>query len=841
MLEKIISGWNSNPDFIKNCNWRIEQECPGHYFDFPPTISHVIKSTLQEMGIQALYAHQLQSWEAVKNGKHIVVVTATASGKTLCYNLPILDTLFHDPNLRALYIFPTKALAQDQKQSLTNILSLAERSLQFSLTDLIGIYDGDTPQARRTEIRQTTRLLFTNPDMLHTAILPHHTLWADFFSNLKYIVIDEIHTYRGVFGSHVANVIRRLKRIAMFYGSQPLFILTSATIANPLELSNRLIGENVSLIDEDGSPKGKKHFILYNPPFLNAPLGIRVGSMTESVRIVSDIIGHNIQFLMFTRSRRSVEHILRYLKPISDSKPGQLRGYRSGYTAKERRQIENGLRAGSIRGVIATTALELGIDIGGIDAVIIVGYPGSIAAIRQQAGRAGRKTSEGLAILVLSNSPLDQYLAQNPDFIFKTSPEKALINPDNLLILLHHLRCAAFELPFKEKDYFGTLDQSTLHALLAFLVDEGVLYASGSKYYWMADKYPAQDVSLRTATADSVLLVMENEVGKKIIGQIDKISAHWMVHPGAVYLHEWDSYLVQDLDLENNIAYLKPFDQDYYTEPRRQDSIECLNIMKEMPVEGGQKSYGEILVTTQLVGYKKIQWSTNAFLGNTELPLPPTTLRTTAFWLSLSENTVEQLLDSGIWRSAPNDYGKSWPRIRDQIRKRDGFQCQGCGALEQNQPFHVHHKIPFKLFALPETANHPDNLITLCPRCHKAAELSVRVRSGLAGLSYLFHHLAPLFLMCDLNDLGSHIEYKCAFANHQPAVIIFEQIPAGIGLCEELFSIYTPLIKSALNRVQECACAGGCPGCVGPSGINDSGAKTETTAILNALANNQQD
>ena len=827
---------------MRNCNWRVEPKKPGRYCDFPPTIAQAIKEALQEMGIQALYAHQFQSWETVKHGKHIVVVTATSSGKTLCYNLPILDSLYRDPNQRALYIFPTKALAQDQKHGLLNILSLVEQSAQYPLqnsSSLIGVYDGDTPQAKRSEIRKNARLVFTNPDMVHAAILPHHTLWAEFFNNLRFIVIDEIHSYRGVFGSHVANVIRRLKRIASFYGSNPLFILTSATIANPLELSKNLIGENVILIREDGSPKAMRHFVLYNPPFVNESLGIRAGSIAESVKIARDIIDHNIQFIMFTRSRRSVEHILRYLKPVNDSKPDQLRGYRSGYSAKERRHIEKGLKAGSVTGVIATNALELGIDIGGVDAVITVGYPGSIAAIRQQAGRSGRRNSEGLAILVLSNSPLDQYLAQNPDFVFATSSEKALINPDNLLILLNHLRCAAFELPFKEKDGFGSLDLYTLHALLTFLVEEGILLAEDDKYYWMADKYPAQEVSLRTTTADSILLVVDNEEKKEIIGHTDKISAHWMVHPGAVYLHEWDSYLVQDLDLINNIAYLKPFEEDYYTEPRRQDTIECLNIQKEVPVKGGQKAYGEILVTTQLVGYKKVQWSTNMVLENTNLSLPPTTLRTTAFWLSLNEITVERLLDSGIWRSAPNEYGKNWSRIRDQIRKRDNFQCLGCGAPENNQPFHVHHKIPFKMFALPETANHPDNLITLCPKCHKAAELSVRVRSGMAGLSHLLHHLAPLFLICDMNDLVSHIEYKCAFANRQPAVIIFEQIPAGIGLSEELFSSYFSLIKSALNRIQECACDDGCPGCVGPSAINGAGAKVETTAILKALVDIQ--
>ncbi|MCC6148473.1 MAG: DEAD/DEAH box helicase [Anaerolineaceae bacterium] len=844
MLKNILSSWSSDPDFLKNCYWQVEQEYSGCFDDFPPGLASPVKTTLQKMGIRSLYAHQIKCWEAVKAGNNVAISTTTASGKSLCYNLPVLDSMSRDPNSRALYIFPTKALAQDQQQNLNRALSLATQSSEFSFRSsdhLIGVYDGDTPQSKRPEIRTKARLLFTNPDMLHTAILPHHTLWAEFFQHLRYVVLDEVHSYRGVFGSHVANVIRRLKRISGFYGAHPQKILTSATIANPNELSSRLIGEEVTLISQSGSPRGKKNFILYNPPLLNEELGIRASAVSESIRLASELLARNIQLIFFTRSRRSVEMTLRRMASNHSLNPEDTRGYRSGYTPRVRRQIENGLKNGEVKAVIATNALELGVDIGGIDAVIMAGYPGTIAAARQQAGRAGRRFEEGLAILVASNSPLDQYLFQNPAFLFENPPEKALINPDNLLVLLHHLRCAAFELPFDENSLYGSVSPEMLNDLLAILAQEGILYLSGGKYYWMADQYPANKISLRTATSDSVSLVVQHEDGNKIIGQVDATSAHWMVHPGAVYLHEWDTYLVKTLDLETNTATLKASNLDYYTEPRLQNTIECINVIKDSQVTGGTNNFGEVLVTTQLIGYKQIQWSTNIVLNNTDLLLPPTNLRTTAFWLTLNQDTTNHLLNLGVWRSAPNNYGNLWPRIRDQIRKRDHYQCQVCGEFEEQRPFHVHHKIPFKLFARQELANQPDNLITLCPKCHRAAELSVRVRSGLAGLSHLLRHLAPIFLMCDVSDLGAHMEYNCPFANHQPTVIIYEQVPAGIGLCREIFNNYEILVASALQRVKECACMDGCPACVGPAGADGLGAKEETTVILDVLAKTQQD
>lgn len=839
MLKKMISRWKNDPDILNNivC-WQTEEKYSGDFVNIPESLAPKIRQALQNKNIYQLYKHQWISWKTVKSGKNIVVVTSTASGKSLCYNLPVLETVFNMPEARALYIFPTKALAQDQKNALLGLISEinpcpGEPGDTPSITT--EVYDGDTPQYKRQAIRKSTRLLITNPDMIHAAILPHHTLWAEFFQNLRFIIIDEIHTYRGVFGSHVANVIRRLKRITRFYGSAPQFILTSATIANPVDHAKRLIEEPVSFVDQDGSPKGVRHFIIYNPPVVNSTLGIRNSPLKESIRLERDLLAYNVQSILFARSRRAVEHLLRSLREQCDTGENDLRGYRSGYLPTERRQIEKGLRAGHIRSVVATNALELGIDIGSIDSVIMAGYPGSIAATRQQSGRAGRRSGEGLSVLITSNNPLDQFLAQNPQFLLEQPPEKALINPDNLLILLQHLRCAAFELPFRFDETYGTVDRDLLLSLLQLLAGEGLLHPSKDRYFWVADQYPAQNTSLRTTTAERIVLLKENDGENNIIGIVDKTSAKWMVHPGAVYLHEGESYLVEELDLENRIARLREWNQEEYTEPIKQETVECLETNKEEKVNGGQKCTGEIMVTSQVVGYKRIRWITNEILETVDLTMPPETLRTNAYWVSLNDETINRIREMGLWRSKQNEYGPGWAQIRDAIRKRDQFTCQVCGKIENGQPHHVHHKIPFKQFVNQEAANQPDNLITLCPQCHRIAELSVKVRSGLAGILYIFHQLAPLFLMCDTADLGAHMDYHCAFMGGYPSVLLYEQIPAGIGLSEELFNQHNDLVASALQRLKHCPCEDGCPACVGPSGPEGTGAKAEALAILESL------
>jgi len=859
-LTSLLAHWRGDPQVGPNIiEWRIIPGKPALYTPFPSGIHPALQESLIDRGIRSLYTHQSATWSAIKKGKNAVIVTGTASGKTLCYNLPVLDCLLKEKEATALYLFPTKALSQDQYAILNSLLSQIDVSalpagnhLKETFAIKFAIYDGDTPTSARSTIRSQARLVITNPDMLHTGILPHHTGWMQVFQGLRFVVIDEIHTYRGVFGSHVANVIRRLKRIAKFYGSSPQFILTSATIGNPDELSQRIINDPVTLIDNDGAEKGEKHFLIYNPPIYDKSLGIRKSAIQAGVNLAEDLLTYNIQTIVFSRARRTVEIILSYLREqtnsaklgINGEKPDAsdfIRGYRSGYLPVQRRNIEEGLRKGNVRVVVATNALELGIDIGGMEATLMVGYPGTIAATWQQAGRSGRGEKSSLAVLVASPNPLDQYLAQHPGYFFSRSPEHGMINPDNLLILLGHIRCAAFELPFKMGEKFGSVDLSVMGELLEFLQGEAVIYRSENKYFWMADKYPAQNVSLRSASTERVMLqvpVENKEQGFSLqtIGEVDATSSLWMTHPGAVYLHEGTTFLVKDLDLETSIASLQPTTVDYYTEPRREVVVQQVEKLAQATVSGGEKAYGEIQVTSKVIGFRKIRWHTNETLGVENLDLPPSELLTTGYWLVPSDETVGKLKDEGMWTNVPNDYGTNWSKQRDFARSRDGFRCQLCGEAEGVKEHHVHHKIPFRMFDTAEQANQPANLITLCNSCHRKVEIAVRVRSGLAGLAFTLGNLAPLFLMCDIGDLGIHSDPQSTLAEGKPAVILYDLIPGGIGLSERLYEIHDELMNRGYELVDACGCQDGCPSCVGPGGESGSGGKRETMALLRELS-----
>ncbi|HEX2696498.1 MAG TPA: DEAD/DEAH box helicase [Anaerolineales bacterium] len=834
-LDSLIRLWRSHPDTAPNFSiWQTTPPRPAQAHPLPGDLPRALEDSLSKRGIDSIYSHQLEAWTHVRAGKNIVLATGTASGKTLAYNLPVIAALMTNTDARALYLFPTKALAQDQLSNL--------ESLQSQIEDLkSAIYDGDTPQSQRALIRKNARIVLSNPDMLHTGILPHHTNWADFFRGLRFVVIDEMHTYRGVFGSHVANVIRRLKRVAQFYGAHPQFILTSATIGNPKGLGERLIEEPVELIDRDGSSRGERHFLLYNPPVVDEAIGLRKSSLLESVRLTRDLFANNVQSVVFARTRRSVEIMLTYLQGdtrnpnIETSNiTSSIRGYRSGYLPSQRREIEAGLRDGSVKIVVATNALELGIDIGGLGAAVLVGYPGSIASLTQQSGRAGRGEAPALSMLVASPNPLDQFLAHHPDYFIGKSPEQALVNPDHLLILLNHLRCAMFELPFQKGEGFGSLSAQTVEEYLEFLTSNNEAHLSQEKYFWMSDSYPAANISLRSASPANVVLQTTDD-RPQTIGEIDLASAYWMVHPNAIYLHEGQQYFVHDLNLEKNIATLTAVALDYYTEPQRETEIQILSTSADASVHGGEKGHGEIQVTTQVVGFKKLRWFTQENLGQEPLDLPPTDFQTTGYWLSLSESTIETLRASGAWTNDPNDYGPDWPRIRLAVRTRDGFRCQVCGAPEGGREHDVHHKIPFKAFTSVAEANRLDNLITLCQTHHHQAEQNVRIRSGLAGLSYVLSQLAPLFLMCDPSDLGVHTDAAGSIRNGSPSVVLYDQIPAGIGFSQKLFEIHDELIARALELVSECECKDGCPSCVGPGGENGYGGKQETIAILHEL------
>ena len=863
-LDVLLRHWKYNPQTADNIvTWKTTPARGAVMHPFPDGLPAPLRAALTSLDISSLYSHQFQAWTQARAGENLVLATGTASGKTLAYNLPVLASMLENEKAKALYLFPTKALTQDQASNL-QILQSKIQNLKSA------IYDGDTPTRNRPSIRKNARILLTNPDMLHTGILPHHTNWAGFFRNLEFVVIDELHTYRGVFGSHVANVIRRLNRVAAFYGASPQFILTSATIGNPKELAERLIESSVTLIEEDGSARGERHFIIYNPPIVDEALGLRKSALLESVRLAQDVLSAGVQGVVFARSRRSVEIILTYLQntpppPLQGTSPmsvehgggweGAIRGYRSGYLPSQRREIEKGLKDGSIKTVVATNALELGIDIGGLGAAILVGYPGTVASAWQQAGRAGRGDAPAAAVLVASSLPLDQFLAHHPEYFLERSPEQALINPDHLLILLEHLRCAMFELPFEKGEHFGRMD---VDEFLEFLVANREAYETNNKFFWMSDQYPAANISLRSASPESVTLqIMEDPsaaLKAATIGTVDIGSAAWMVHPGAVYLHEAQSYFVEGLDLDQKIALLRPGLSDYYTEPLRDTTVTPLALGEFQKVTGCEKSWGELQVTTRVKGFTKRRWYTHETLGSEPLDLPPQDLQTTGYWISISDETVATLSEAGLWTNAPNDYGPQWPQIRERVRARDDYKCQMCGRPESKRQHDVHHKIPFRMFMRNSTsgdvgvqslptldsirarANQLDNLLTLCPECHKKAEGAVRVRSGLAGLSYVLGNLAPLFLMCDPGDLGTHIEPVGTADFPQPAVVLYDLVPAGIGFSQKLFELHDELVRGALELVSQCACSDGCPSCVGPGGENGMGGKQETLAILEQLA-----
>lgn len=834
MMDHLMKFWSGDSSLKKDiCGW-VEQEAQQAQFaNLPANIHPALFHALKKNGIEFLYSHQALSWEKVVAGGNVVITTGTASGKSLCYQLPILQSALTSPQSTSLLIFPTKALAQDQLNALQHLIAGFDDVMQDLPLVKAAIYDGDTPTAQRQQIRRNTRVLITNPDMLHMAMLPHHTLWDTFFSNLRFVVIDEIHMYRGVFGSNIINLLRRLKRVCGFYGVKPQFIMTSATIANPEEHAGNLIEEPVHWIKESGSPKGSKHFILLNPPVIHPELGIRQSPAIQAIRLTSDLLAFQQQTLIFVRTRRAVEILIKELK--NRFPDINIQAYRSGYLPGERRQIEGQLRSGETRVAVATNALELGIDIGGMNAVLLVGYPGTIAATVQQSGRAGRKKDSSVAVLIASQNPLDQYLMKHPEFLLDRTPEQARCDPDNLLILLGHLRCAAFELPFRDGEHFGKVPDTLVQGLLMFLVNDKQLHKSNDSYFWTADKYPADNLNLRTGAGMVVSLKAEIEGKLTTVGTVDAPSAIWMVHPDAVYLHQGESYLVRELDLELGQAVLQTVSVDYYTEPRNETTIEFANATQSATTTGSFRFYGDIRVQNKVTGYKKVRWSTNEILESFNLDMPPNTLDTTGYWFTLEQVVLETLRNLDSWSSDSNQYGLDWPKIRKAILQRDGYQCVLCGSRMEESSLHIHHKTPFRTFTNPIEANQPWNLVTLCPTCHHRAELVVRTRSGLNGLKYVLLNLAPLFVMCDPTDLGSFADPKAGFADNKPAVMVYDQVPGGIGLSQALFQTHEQLLSGSRDLVSGCPCEDGCPGCVGPAGENGTGGKIETLTILKAL------
>ena len=804
----------------------IKEEKQATATAFPPGLLLQVQSLFKCMGINELYQHQAESIKELLEGKNVVVSCGVASGKSLVYQSVILNQIIQKPQSRALLLFPTKALAQDQTQKMQNLCNELSRQNPKIPSIINGIYDGDTPSEVRGKLRKQANILFTNPDMLHLGILPNHTLWSAFFSRLAYIVIDEVHIYRGVFGSHMANVLRRIKRITALYGQEPQYIFTSATLANARELAETLVEEPVELIDNDGSPQGEKHFYICNPPMVEPSLGIRRSSTMEISSIAKSFLRTNLQAILFTGSRRSVELIYRYLaddKKIAD----KIRSYRSGYLALERRKAEKELREGKISLVISTNALELGIDIGGLDAIFLNGYPGTICATRQEAGRAGRKGNPSLCILEAGSNPLDQYICQHPEYIFENNPEQALINPNNSEILRKQLLCAISEMALKEGESFGALSFAEIQGYIYSLLDEGLIKRIGNRYIGISNNYPAGDVSLRNAGNQFQILADDD-----LVGWVDSGSVKWMTHPEAIYLHQGETWIVKELNFEQKKVILEPVQVNYYTQANVLTEIGLDDLLKLENVTGGRKHFGKVTVSRTITGFKKLRFYTMEVLEQEALDLPAEIMQTQAYWISLSEETVEKMRNQGLWTNEDNNYGPQWEKLTDKIRERENYRCRNCGVTGDLE---VHHIIPFRRFDDPDEANDPDNLVALCPRCHHLAETRVHIQSGLAALAYLLGNLAPFFVMCAPQDLGIHSEDKSPLALGNPVIAIYDNIPGGIGLSGKLYELHNQLLYAAMDRVQGCSCDNGCPACVGPVAENGLGAKEEAIAILKEL------
>jgi DEAD/DEAH box helicase domain-containing protein len=769
----------------------------AQWADFPGWLSADLRTAYNAKGIRQLYTHQAAAAEAVHAGKNVVIVTPTASGKTLCYNLPVLDAILADADTRTLYLFPTKALAQDQ---LAELYDLNQR-----LENRFGVftYDGDTPSNARKSIREKSHIVLTNPDMLHTGILPHHTRWTRLFENLRYVVLDELHTYRGVFGSHLCNVLRRLQRIARFYGREPQFICCSATIANPGELACNLIENGVEVQSENGAPAAEKTFVFYNPPVVNRALGIRRSYINESSRVAQEFLKHDLQTMVFANSRLYTELILTYLQQANPQLPGKpetIHSYRGGYLPSERREIERGLRDGRIRGVVTTSAMELGIDVGSLDSVVMAGYPGTIAATWQRAGRAGRRSGSSCAVLVASSSPLDQFIIRHPDYFFGNTPEHAFIQPDNLEILINHLKCAAFELPIHPQEKFGAVD---LGELCARLAEAGYLHLAGENYHWTNEAYPADTISLRSVTSDNFVII--DITGEPIvIGEVDFVSALTTVHEKAIYIHRGQQYHVEHLDFKERKAYVKQVDVDYYTDAIRYTQVRVLEIAatassrqastvirseakdlndstsKAPTASAHSRSHGEVLVRSQVVGFKKIKLFTNENVGAGKLELPENAMHTTSYWVTLGRPLLESL------------------------------------------PYSISER-----------------------------------QSGMFGLLHALETVATLLLMCDCRDVGIAVGERppapgveveevmpvrledAAGANarefFEPNLYLFDAYPGGVGFSEPLFHAHDLLVQKTRELIRACRCEAGCPSCVGPAGDLAPKAKEAALAILDRL------
>ena len=742
---------------------------------FPSGMPTPIAFALRGRGVTELYEHQARAFIAARDARTraVVVATPTASGKSYCFHLPVLSAMLEDRDARALYLYPTKALARDQEVGLRELMRAS--GLEAGAV----VYDGDTPGDARRAARERTGIVLTNPDMLHAGILPHHTAWARTFQNLRYVVVDELHTYKGVFGSHVANVLRRLMRVARFHGSNPVLIGATATIGNPREHAARIFGiggkdgkeaseHELTAITENGAPQGERRVFMFNPPVVNAELGIRASYVKQAVMLATDLVRAHVPTIVFGQSRNNVEVMLRYLRDGLETEidASRIMGYRGGYLPEQRREIERKLRAGEVLCVVATNALELGIDIGGLDAVICAGYPGSVAATWQRFGRAGRRGDRSICVLVTSSAPLDQFLAREPEYLLGASVEEARIDPDNPEILIQHLKCGAFELPFRRGEQYGTLDATDTSAALEFLVQHKVLHETSGTFHWAADAYPANSVSLRSIGWDNVVIIDAEH--DKTIAEIDWRGAHTMVHEQAIYQHDGECWQVEKFDYENHKAFVRKVKPDYWTDAMTYTTVSVLEEFGTGPSavldpprdDAWPTGWGEVSVVEKVVGYKKIKFYTHENAGYGDVRLPEMQMHTTAFWLTVPESVCQEI-------------------------------PQG-----------------------------------------RAAAID-----GLRGAGIALETVSTLALMCDPRDLGctlgdtsldEELESNDGVPiprkvrggpqpGYSPTLFLYEHTPGGIGLAERIFEQREVLLSRALRLVEGCPCELGCPACVGPA------------------------
>jgi DEAD/DEAH box helicase domain-containing protein len=744
----------------------------GEFVDFPGRLAPEIVAIYKKRGIERLFSHQAAALENVLAGRHTVVATPTASGKTLIYNAAALDALQRDPQAKSLYLFPTKALSQDQLAELFD--------MNKALGERLGLYtyDGDTPASMRQAIRKQAQIVITNPYMLHSGILPHHTKWAGLFENLKYVVIDELHYYTGVFGSHVANVMRRLKRVCAFYGTKPVFIMSSATIANPAELAGKLIEEEVALVDRNGAPRGAKFLVFFNPPVVNRQLGIRRSYVSMTREIAGILLKHGLQVITFANSRLITEILVKYLKndfekTVQDR--DTVRGYRGGYLPKLRREIEKGLRDGKIRAVVATNALELGIDIGSLDAAVLASYPGSISSTWQRLGRAGRRGSPSLGVLVASSMPIDQYIVSHPEYFSGQSPEVGRINADNLTLLVDHVKCAAFELPFAKGDRFGGED---LGEILSYLAEHQVLLAKDGKWFWTEEGYPADAVSLNRVTSDNFVVVDRSD-GERVIAEVGFSDALETLHPKAIYILEGEQFVVEELDYENRKAFLTRSNADYYTDSITNTKIKVLDVFDETRKKNLNFSYGDVHVFSQVVGFKKLKFFTMENVGAGELQLPQQEMHTTGFWLTVKNEVLQSL-----------DFANE-----EKLEAVSGIAY----LVKQISP-----------------------VILLCD----TRDLGVAIEDNLTK--------EPLHPGALKSMNRAQADMACA-DRFEPNIFIFDRYPGGVGFSETLYEKGGLLLEKALEIIEACPCPGGCPSCVGPAIRAGGNPKAAARFILKLL------